>query len=158
MLYLQAMRYLIIIVLFNVACSPQFHINKAKRQTQKAIDKGAVITHRADTIRDTIIEVIEYTKNDTVFIEITKTIERVVTKKGEVRYITRKDKRREYRKEKKESKRDFKLSIQDKKIERTEAKAKNKNRSWWIVVFSILILLLIYIYFEANKKINRYGK
>ncbi|MCH9715778.1 MAG: hypothetical protein K0U52_01655 [Gammaproteobacteria bacterium] len=93
-----------------------------------------------------------------MFIEITKTIERVVTKKGEVRYITRKDKRREYRKEKKESNRDFKLSIQDKKIERTKAKAKNKNRSWWIVVFLILILLLIYIYFETNKKINRHGQ
>ena len=81
-----------------------------------------------------------YIQNDTVYIEITKIIEKVITKEGEVRYITRKDKRREYRKQKTEDKRDYKLELQDKKTAKHIAKADSKKWN----------KLIIYSYIAGN--------
>ena len=88
------MRYILIVTMLIASCSPQYHINKAKKHTNKAIKKGATFTETSDTTQTNTVVDSNYIQNDTVYIEITKIIEKVITKEGEVRYITRKDKRR----------------------------------------------------------------
>ena len=136
------MKYLIILSLFLFSCSPQFHINKAKKHTNKAIDKGAVFSVSNDTlyVNDTIITERTFKVNDTLYIERTKTVERVVYQKGEIRYITKKDKRKEVKAQKIESKREFKLDKIKEKTKRVVARKENKRAFWWIwLVIGLLI-------------------
>ena len=129
------MKYLFLFIILLVSCTPQFHINKANKHTKKAIDKGAVLTPLIDTlyINDTIITEQTFRINDTVYIELTKTIEKVVHQTGEIRYITKKDKRKEVRQVKVDSRRNFKLDKLDKKTEKVTARKQGKNNSyWWI--------------------------
>jgi len=126
------MKYLFIFLLVLVSCTPQFHINKAKKHTDKAIAKGAEMTSNDTTyINDTIVltEILE--RGDTIFKTVTKTVEKVVTQKGEIRYITKKDKRKEFREDRKKAKRDF---IIDKAIEKTKRVEKRieKRSYWWL--------------------------
>jgi len=147
------MKYLIILSLFLFSCGVQHHINKAKKHTQKAIDKGAVFTASNDTlyINDTIITERTFTRNDTVFLERIKTIEKVITQKGEIRYITKKDKRVEVRTEKKEAKIDFKLAKSKEKTKRVVVRKENKNSSKWIILF-ILALIITIFYYEKKRQ------
>ena len=132
------MKYLFLVIILLVSCTPQFHINKAKKHTKKAIDKGAVLTilkPSNDTlyVSDTIVLTEIVKQGDTIYKTVTKTVERVVYQTGEIRYISKKDKRKEARKVKIDSKRDYKLEVLDKKTEKIAAKNKNKNRSYWLL-------------------------
>ena len=126
------MKYITIYLLILLtSCGVQHNINRAKKHTAKAIDKGAVFSVSTDTlyVNDTIVTQRTFTVNDTVYIESIKTIEKVVYQKGEIRYITKKDKRKEFREDKKQAKRDFKI---DKAIEKTKrVKTRKEKRSWW---------------------------
>ncbi len=146
------MRYLMIVMLLTASCSPQYHINKAKKHTNKAIKKGATLTETSDTIQTNTVLDSNYIQNDTVYIEITKIIEKVITKEGEVRYITRKDKRREYRKQKTEDKREYKLELQDKKTAKHIAKADSKKWNKLIFILILLGIILIYLYEKTRQK------
>ena len=147
------MRLLIIIMLLLASCGPQFHINKANKHRNKAIKKGADMQIYADTNQITIISDSNYVKNDTVFVEIIKVIEKVITKEGEIRYITRQDKRREYRKEKTEDKRAYKIELKKTKNEGLEIKkdikiARNRNI---LFILAILLTIIIYIFYEKTR-------
>lgn len=147
------MRLLIIIMLLLASCGPQFHINKANKHRNKAIKKGADMQIYADTNQITIISDSNYVKNDTVFVEIIKVIEKVITKEGEIRYITRQDKRREYRKEKTEDKRAHKIELKKTKNEGLEIKkdikiARNRNI---LFILAILLTIIIYIFYEKTR-------
>ena len=150
------MKYIIILSLFLFSCSPQFHINKAKKHTAKAIDKGAILTSN-DTIyiNDTIITERTFTRNDTVFLERTKTIEKVIYQSGEIRYITKHDKKVEVRKEKKAVKREYKLDKValrgDNKLKKVALKS-TASRSNWIILFILVAIITIYLLWK-NKKV-----
>ncbi|MCP3684109.1 MAG: hypothetical protein GY861_15620 [bacterium] len=143
---------MLIVTMLLASCTPQYHINKAKKHTNKAIKKGATFTETSDTIQTNTVVDSNYIQNDTVYIEITKVIEKVITKEGEVRYITRKDKRREYRKQKTEDKRDYKLELQDKKTAKHIAKADNKLWNKLIIIVILLGIILIYLYEKTRQK------
>ena len=146
------MRYILIVTMLIASCSPQYHINKAKKHTNKAIKKGATFTETSDTTQTNTVVDSNYIHNDTVYIEITKIIEKVITKEGEVRYITRKDKRREYRKQKTEDKRDYKLELQDKKTAKHIAKADSKLWNKLIIILILLGIIIIYLYEKTRQK------
>jgi hypothetical protein len=146
------MRYILIVTMLIASCSPQYHINKAKKHTNKAIKKGATFTETSDTVQTNTVVDSNYIQNDTVYIEITKIIEKVITKEGEVRYITRKDKRREYRKQKTEDKRDYKLELQDKKTAKHIAKANSKLWNKLIIILILLGIIIIYLYEKTRQK------
>ena len=146
------MRYILILTMLIASCSPQYHINKAKKHTNKAIKKGATFTETSDTVQTNTVVDSNYIQNDTVYIEITKIIEKVITKEGEVRYITRKDKRREYRKQKTEDKRDYKLELQDKKTAKHIAKADSKLWNKLIIILILLGIVIIYLYEKTRQK------
>jgi hypothetical protein len=140
-------------MLLTASCSPQFHINKAKKHTNKAIKKGADMTIYTDTNEVVVVSDSNYIKNDTVYIEIIKVIEKVITKEGEIRYITRQDKRREYRKDKTEDKRDYKIELKKVKNEGLEIKkdikiARNRNI---LFILAILLTITIYIFYEKKR-------
>ena len=89
--------------------------------------------------------------------KIIKVIEKVVTKEGEIRYITRQDKRREYRKEKIEDKRDYKIELKKTKNEGLEIKkdikiARNRNI---LFILAILLTIIIYIFYEKTRFKNQ---
>ena len=125
-----------------LSCSPQYHIERADKHVKKAIKRGAKIDIKIDTliINDTITETFTY--NDTTF--VTNTITRYVTSQGELRYITKVDKRKEYRLEKRiqsDSSKLIRLQTRlDAKNERVAVKSNNKvkkvalrsNRKGWI--------------------------
>ena len=147
------MKLLIIVMLLLASCSPQFHINKANKHRDKAIKKGADMQIYADTNQIVIVSDSNYIKNDTVFVEIIKVIEKVITKEGEIRYITRQDKRREYRKQKTEDKRTHKIELKKTKNEGLEIKkdikiARNRNI---LFILAILITIIIYIFYEKTR-------
>lgn len=131
--------FFLILYISLLGCKAQFHIDRAEKHTKKAIDKGAVIS-KSDTIThtDTITKI--ETINDTTY--ITNNVTHTITKEGELRYITRVDKRREYRLEKQNNRLKAKNERLSKKLKaknervkvRHETKIERiKNRSlWWI--------------------------
>ena len=147
------MKYLIILSLLLSSCGVQHHINKAKKHTEKAIDKGAIFTASNDTlyVNDTIITERTFTRNDTVFLERIKTIEKVITQSGEIRYITKHDKRVEVREEKKAVKREYKLDKAKEKTKRVIVRKENKKGSKWIILF-ILVAIITIFYYEKKRQ------
>lgn len=124
--------------IFILGCTPQFHIERASKHKEKAIKKGAVFT--ADTIKvngDTTT--ITYFKDSIQYIETT--ITEYITLEGEVRYITKKDKRVDNRERKREAKREFRLRKQGIKA---EVKKANRWHLFWfgVIVGSVIVILL----------------
>ena len=148
------MKYLFLFIILLVSCTPQFHINKAKKHTKKAIDKGAVLKPSNDTIyiNDTIITVRTFRINDTVHIETIKTIEKVVYQVGEIRYITKKDKRKEARQVKVDSRREFKLDKSKQKTERVVARVKNRKFPYWIIILILALIIILFVYEKKRQK------
>ena len=148
------MKYVIILALLAYSCTPQFHINKAKKHTAKAIDKGAVFKPSNDTlyISDTIIVRRTFIVNDTVYIETIKTIEKVVYQTGEIRYITKKDKRKEARQVKVDNRREFKLDKSKQKTERVEARVKNRKFPYWIIILILALIIILFVYEKKRQK------
>ena len=148
------MKYVIILALLAYSCTPQFHINKAKKHTKKAIDKGAVLTPSIDSllIYDTIITIRTFRINDTVHIETIKTIEKVVYQVGEIRYITKKDKRKEARQVKVASRREFKLDKSKQKTERVVARVKNRKFPYWIIILILALIIILFVYEKKRQK------
>ena len=142
-----------------LGCSPQYHIEKASKHTKKALEKGAVIS-TIDTliINDTIREV--KFRNDNTY--ITNTIVRTVTEAGELRYVTRVDKRREHRLEKQLNRLEAKNKRLTKRLEakterivvRTEARTERiKNRSlWWLWLLIGFIISFALRFFTQWRK------
>tara|TARA_R110000868_G_C10829117_1_gene759231 strand:+ start:810 stop:1274 length:465 start_codon:yes stop_codon:yes gene_type:complete len=121
-----------------LSCSPQYHIERADKHVQKALNKGAVITNKVDTLTqyDTITET--FTRNDTTF--ITNTVIRYITSQGKIEYVTRQDKRNEFKLQKQVNRLDAKnerlttrLNAKNERVvTRHDTKIKRiENRSWW---------------------------
>ena len=141
------MKY-IFILLFLTSCSSQFHINKARKHTGKAIDKGAVFTASNDTI--TTERIIK--RGDTVYIERIKTIEKIVTRNGEIRYISKKDKRVEVRVKKKAIKREYKLNRSKEKTKRVESRISKRKYIKWFILFILAVIITLFIYEKRKRK------
>lgn len=121
------------------SCSAPYHIKRAKKQQEKAISKGAVFVPTNDTIYETTFTTDTLTINDTTYITLTNTLTNTIFESGEVRYITRWDRR----KERQQAQRIYKDSIkivklierQEAKTQRTTVRAKNRNRWWlWLLI------------------------
>ena len=149
------MKYVIILALLAYSCTPQFHINKAKKHTKKAIDMGAVLKPSIDSllIYDTIVVRRKFIVNDTVYIETIKTIEKVVYQVGEIRYITKKDKRKEARQVKVDSRRNFKLDKSKQKTKRVESRVKKRTFPYWIIILILVAIILLFVY-EKKRQSN----
>ena len=136
-----------------VGCSAQQHIKKAKKHAEKAIKKGAKITPDVDTLVINKIDTLTEVRNDTVFTKITETVTETITKDGEIRYITKSDKRKERRLEKDLRDKEHKLKklqakldakTEVKKTKHTEKTKQVQSRTdrkskWWA---SILLFFL----------------
>ena len=147
------MKY-IFILLFLTSCSSQFHINKARKHTSKAIDKGAVFTASNDTlyVNDTITTERIIKRGDTVYIERIKTIEKIVTRNGEIRYISKKDKRIQVRVEKKAIKREYKLNRSKEKTKRVESRISKRKYIKWFILFILAVIITLFIYEKKRRK------
>ena len=147
-----SMKYLFILLFGLYSCGAQFHLNKASKHQAKAIDKGAILSVSNDTlyINDTIISTEIVKRNDTVFITELKTIEKIVYRDSEIRYITRKDKRKEVRKEKIESRRDYKLDKIKERTNRVVARSTKKTVVYWLI-FVIIVETLIIIFYAKDR-------
>ena len=154
-----------ILVLSMVSCgSAQFHIQRAEKHTQKAIEKGAVITSETDTIKSvhTVTELDTFVVNDTVYINTIKTVNNTILEKGEIRYITRKDKRKELRNERIQQKNDHKINKERIRQEgrtqrvkyRTERSKQKKNRVLSVILTQLYIFVVsfIIIYLWTRRK------
>lgn len=142
------------------SCKAQYHINKAEKHREKALKKGATFTSNTDTLylTDTLTTIEQ--RNDTVF--ITNTVTKIITEEGEIRFITRSDKRKERRLQERIRRDSVKLlrlqARLDKRItvtqERNDTKRERiKHRSswsWWLVV--LLIVSFVVYLFATNRK------
>ena len=147
------MKYIIILAFGLYSCGAQFHLNKASKHQAKAIDKGAVLSVSNDTlyVNDTIVTTQTVKSNDTVYVNSVQTIEKVVYRDSEIRYITRKDKRKEVRQVKTDTKRQFKLDKINGRTERVKIRKSNKGFfDWKIILIIALLILTIYIW-KARK-------
>tara|TARA_R110000824_G_scaffold32723_2_gene105470 strand:+ start:421 stop:921 length:501 start_codon:yes stop_codon:yes gene_type:complete len=141
-----------LLLLFSCKTAQQ-HIELAKKHTTKAESKGAVITTKTDTLILSNIISDTITLRDTTF--ITNTIEKTIIETGEIRYITRVDKRKENQLKKriyKDSITIAKLVIrknakvgvstkkQEEKTERIKVRRESRRSNWliWIIVGYLL--------------------
>jgi len=140
-------------LLFLYGCSSQYYIQRAQKHQQKAIHKGAKLTNKTDTLylTDTTqtIETIIETINDTVYITntvyITKTVTKIVKEHGEVRFVTRRDKRYEHREA-------MRSTLQKGKTDRTTIRNEGRGRwEWWIIVI-LVVAFAIYLFITNKKK------
>ena len=135
-------------------CAFYVHINKASKHTEKAIDKGAIFTASNDNlyVNDTIITERIIKRGDTVYIERIKTIEKIVTRNGEIRYISKKDKRVEVRVKKKAIKREYKLNRSKEKTKRVESRISKRKYIKWFILFILAVIITLFIYEKKRRK------
>ena len=116
---------------------------------------GAVLKPSIDSllIYDTIVVRRKFIVNDTVYIETIKTIEKVVHQVGEIRYITKKDKRKEARQVKVDSRRNFKLDKSKQKTKRVESRVKKRTFPYWIIILILVAIILLFVY-EKKRQSN----
>ena len=143
------MKYIIILLLL-CSCSTQNLIQRADKLKNKAISKGAVFTKDTITEIDTLTT-IEF-RNDTVF--STSYINTHTFTEGEVRYITRSDKRKEFKLEKQVNRLEAKNNRLEERLKaknervivRNKTKVERiKNRSlWWLwlLIGSVLGIII----------------
>lgn len=121
-----------------LSCKAQYHIERAEKHREKALKKGATFTNDTTYVYgDTII--------NTYWKDSIRVIEKIVTNteyiEGEIRYITKKDKRIARRKERKADKYRFKLRKKEIQVE------KKKSRWFvWLVIGSIITLLIQFVW------------
>jgi len=147
------MKYLIILLFGLYSCGAQFHLNKASKHQAKAIDKGAILSTPNEGMaeNDTTIVTNTFMFNDTVYVESIKTIEKVVYKNGEIRYVTRKDKRKEVKKVKIDTRRQFKLDKIKERTSRVVARKNNKTAIYWLIFVVIVVIVIITIVYIKKK-------
>ena len=165
------MRLLTILSLVAIlyGCGAQHYIEHSKKDIKKAIRKGAVINTEIDTVivSDTITEI--FTRNDTTF--VTRYIDRNVIQQGAIRYVTRVDKRREFKLEKRIQSDSTKILIlQEKnnkllikknaKTDRVTVRQENKKSKWWLFVIigyllNLAVRFVISNYLPALKRKDR---
>jgi hypothetical protein len=150
-------------ILLTSCGSAQFHINRADKHTSKALSKGATIQNDIDTTVINTFTSDTLTINDTVFVNTVEMIDRVVTVSGAIRYVSRADKRKEYRLEKQNNRLEgrndrleARLTSKDQrskdKTERVTVRNERKKLSNWKNL--LIIALLIIIIFLWRKKQN----
>lgn len=126
--------------IFLIGCTAQQHLQKAHKHQIKAIEKGAVFIPEIDTVFTTDTLTTIERKNDTVF--VTNTVIQIQREKGEVRYITRKDKKKERKIQKTQNRRRHQL-------EKIEAR-QGSRWEWWLIVLLIATFTL-YLYLTRKK-------
>ena len=126
-------------------CSPEFHVNKVNKHTQKALKKGIVIPKDTVTVNTTDTLTTILTRNDTTF--ITKTVTNTVTLEPTVeiktKWQTRYETKYKYKTVKVENKAMVDSLNQVLKQERQKTKQvkhENKKSNWWIWLITGAVL------------------
>ena len=157
---------LIFLCLSLASCGAQYHINKADKHKAKAIEKGAVIDRSIDTVNTSTIQSDTISINDTVFITNTEVINKTVTVRDGVKYVTRADKRRIFKLERLNKKQAYKINKQQQKLEHKSevlgfklerARLRNtKKKLWGIknIVIIALVIIIIYLWIRQKKPIG----
>lgn len=146
-------RILALVLLFSLySCGPQWHIEKADKHKNKALEKGAIF--KTDTIhgdRDTIVNT--YWKDSILVVD--RTITDTIYIQGEVLYITKKDKRIARRKEKRNDKYKYKLKKKELIVEKKKIKAWNKFWLGFVIgsIITFILMILIRKYFSKLKNL-----
>jgi len=153
--------FLLVLYVVN-GCTPQRLIQRADKLSNKAIKKGAVLVSNVDSIyiTDTITEMV--TRNDTTYVTryINNTV--TVTEKGQVKYVTRTDKRQERKLAERirqdsvkmvrlQARLDKRMKQSDNKAETKQERIKNRGRwEWWIIII-LVISFALYLYLTNRK-------
>jgi predicted membrane channel-forming protein YqfA (hemolysin III family) len=138
----------IISLFYLYSCSPQWHIEKADKHKNKALKKGATITRDTTYVSgDTIVNT--YWKDSILYVD--RTITDTIYIDGEVRYVTKKDKRIARRKERKADR--YKYKLQKQEIKADVKKAKRWSLFWigFTIGAALMFLLMILIRKYYNK-------
>lgn len=153
------MKYLTITALLIglFSCSGYYHIKKAEKHTQKAINKGVKPTSDTTYIvtSDTLTEI------DTVdnYIRITQTIRDTVYIEGKTVYVakSRTEARQEQRTERKRikevNKTERKADKQRAKTNRTQARAQKKRFPFWLLIIGFILGIAVRHYWQKLKTI-----
>jgi len=148
------------VLIIASGCNAPYHVKKARKHTQKALEKGVVIPKDTLTVTktDTLIET--YTKNDSIFtvIRITDTVTLEPTIEIQTRWQTRykyktvkTNNRTEVEKLKKE------LQIERQKTKQT--KAENRKSNWWKwLILGIVVGYLINAILAIKSVVNKMNK
>ena len=165
--YIKHVRYLrIVVVIFILSlftglfsCSGHYHIKKAEKHTQKAINKGVKPTSDTTYIvtSDTLTEI------DTVdnYIRITKTIRDTIKAECKTVYIAksraevRQEQKTERTKIRQEAKTERKRIKQDAKTRRKQVKQdakteRKKSFHWWIIVILTIIGVVLFMISQGS--------
>jgi hypothetical protein len=135
-----------------LSCKAQYHIERAEKHREKALNKGAIFNK--DTIHvfsDTVTNT--YWKDSIRYID--REIIKTVFVDGDIKYVTKKDKRVERRDRRKNEKRYFKLEKQANRLEAKTERVKERSerkRSWWW----FWLLLGIFITLAAKQLYKRW--
>ncbi len=155
--------YLISLSLSLASCGAQYHINKADKHKTKAIEKGAVIDRNIDTVNTSTIQSDTISINDTVFITNTEVINKTVTVRDGVNYVTRADKRRIFKLERLNKKQAYKINKQQQKLEHKSevlgfklerARLRNTRKKLWgikNIVIIALVLIITFLWIRQKK-------
>lgn len=142
------------LVLFSLfSCkNAQRYVEKSEKFKNKAIELGATFSSDTTYIHgDTIVNT--YTQNDTVF--VVQTITDTIQLDGEIRYVTRWEKRQEKKEKKKQDKIEKDEREHNQKVEIIEARRKHKKGVWsgWVWISAILAFIAgMYLRGKLNKK------
>jgi len=141
-------------------CTPSFHVKKARKHTQKALEKGVVIPKDTLTVTktDTLIET--YTKNDSIFtvIRITDTVTLEPTIEIQTRWMTR-YKWKEVKVENKAMIDSLKQVVRIERQKKGIAKAENRKSNWWKwLLLGIVVGYLINVILAFKSAVKQIDK
>lgn len=143
-----------ILLLTTFGCGSERHLKRMEHHRIKAVEKGATIHRDTDTIFKHDTTTVTYTRNDTTFVE--KTITETITIQGQAHYITKWDRKKQYKlqeqvnrlsakNERLQARLDKRMDVAEQKTKRVVVRAKKRSVIPWILLGSVLTLLLIAI-------------
>ena len=141
-------------------CNAPYHVKKARKHTQKALEKGVVIPKDTLTVTktDTLIET--FTKNDSIFtvIRITDTVTLEPTIEIQTRWQTR-YKWKEVKVENRAMIDSLKQVVRIERQKKGIAKAENRKSNWWKwLILGIVVGYLINAILAIKSVVNKMNK
>ena len=141
-------------------CNAPYHVKKARKHTQKALEKGVVIPKDTLTVTktDTLIET--FTKNDSIFtvIRITDTVTLEPTIEIQTRWQTR-YKWKEVKVENRAMIDSLKQVVRIERQKKGIAKAENRKSNWWKwLLLGLVVGYLINVILAIKSVVNKMNK
>lgn len=145
------------LLLITFGCNAPYHVKKARKHTQKALEKGVVIPKDTITLNttDTITAILTY--NDTTF--ITKTVTNTVTLEPTVEIQTRWQTKYKFKEVKVTNNAMIDSLKQVVKIERQKTKQTTKKSKWWLwFLIGFISAFALNIYLGIKGIVKRLNK